>query len=170
MTDTAVPDQKPKKKRNILVILGAVLAIGAGAGFSYPYVIKNFMAAKVEESTDNSPVTPKLLEHAVGRITVALRQDPDIAKKRYLVIDTVIEYDEAAVAGDSEGQSPSENPQINNTVLRDSFIEYLSQVTEADIAGTTGLYQLRSELLRRAQAVAGGPKPKAILIQDYIIQ
>lgn len=168
MTDTTVPDQKPKKIRKILLILGTVLVVGAGAGFSYPYVAEKFLTQEVEQITEVSPAKPKVAEHLVGRITVALRQDDEIAKKRYLVIDTVIEYDQVAPPAEAEDETAA--PVFNNSVLRDSFIEYLSQVTEKDISGTSGLNALRSELLRRAQAVAEGPKPKAILIQDYIIQ
>ncbi|NDV50799.1 flagellar basal body-associated protein FliL [Salipiger sp. PrR003] len=54
--------------------------------------------------------------------------------------------------------------------MRDAFQDYLRQLDERDLQGSFGLVRLRSELLKRAKAVAGNDAPHEILIGDLIIQ
>lgn len=54
--------------------------------------------------------------------------------------------------------------------LRDSFNDYLSQMTERDLQGTFGLVSLKEELLRRARVVAGQKTITDVLVTDLVFQ
>ena len=63
-------------------------------------------------------------------------------------------------------------PDIANRrpFMRDSFGDYMRQLTERDLEGTMGQISLKTELLKRAKAIVGNNAPKEILISDLVIQ
>jgi len=81
---------------------------------------------------------------------------------RFLKLNLALVYDEA-VPG-------AEQIEPRKLFLRDSFQEYLRQLNEADLQGSVGLVNLKSELLRRARAIADSDAPQEILIADLIVQ
>jgi flagellar protein FliL len=54
--------------------------------------------------------------------------------------------------------------------VRDTFQDYMRQLDEKDLEGSYGLLSLKSELLKRAKAIAGTKGPQEILIGDLVIQ
>ena len=54
--------------------------------------------------------------------------------------------------------------------LRDTFQGFLRSLNVADLYGSAGMAMLKSELLRRARAVAHTDAPRDILISDLVIQ
>ncbi|PYE84509.1 flagellar basal body-associated FliL family protein [Pseudoroseicyclus aestuarii] len=81
---------------------------------------------------------------------------------RFLKLDLALVFDgDAPEAGQLPGRQP---------YLRDSFLDYLRQLTEADLQGSAGLARLRAELLRRARAVVGTETVQEVLIADLVIQ
>ena len=54
--------------------------------------------------------------------------------------------------------------------MRDTFQDYLRQLTESDLEGSAGLASMKAELLRRARVVTGSEAPREILVADMIIQ
>lgn len=55
--------------------------------------------------------------------------------------------------------------------LRETFNDYLSQLTERDLQGTYGLNVLKRELVRRARIVGGGGDAVAdVLVTDLVFQ
>ncbi|RVV96966.1 flagellar motor switch protein M [Mesobaculum littorinae] len=81
---------------------------------------------------------------------------------RFLKLDAVLVYDETV---DGAGHVAA-----RQVYMRDAFQDYLRQLTVRDLQGSAGLYDLKSELLRRARAISGSEAPSEILISDLIIQ
>ncbi len=54
--------------------------------------------------------------------------------------------------------------------MRDLFNGYVRGLNEADMRGTVGLLNVKSELLKRARAAVGNDLPQEILISDLIVQ
>lgn len=81
---------------------------------------------------------------------------------RFLKLNLALVYDEAMPGADQI--------EPRKLFLRDSFQEYLRQLNEADLQGSVGLVNLKSELLRRARAIADSDAPQEILIADLIVQ
>ena len=103
----------------------------------------------------------------IGRITVNVAAAVALGEKRtrYLVIEPTLVY-----ASEFDTASTNGGMAELQTTLRDSFIEYLSQLHENDVYGSAGLAELRAELLRRAKLVSQSEAPMNILLQDFVLQ
>ncbi len=54
--------------------------------------------------------------------------------------------------------------------MRDLFNGYVRGLNEADMRGTVGLLNVKSELLKRARAAVGNDLPQEVLISNLIVQ
>lgn len=81
---------------------------------------------------------------------------------RFLKLNIALVYDSQAEGAD--------RVEARKLYLRDSFQEYLRQLTERDLQGTIGLVTLKAELLRRARAITESEAPRELLISDLIVQ
>lgn len=81
---------------------------------------------------------------------------------RFLKLNAALVYDGAA-----PGATLIEERKL---FLRDSFQDYLRQLSERDLQGSIGLAVLKGELLRRARAISESQAPQEILISDLIVQ
>ncbi|MCP1167667.1 flagellar basal body-associated FliL family protein [Limimaricola litoreus] len=81
---------------------------------------------------------------------------------RFLKLDLALIYDSS--------QPEAERLEERRIYLRDSFQDYLRTLDERDLRGSLGLAELKSELLRRARAVAGSDIAHEILVSDMIVQ
>lgn len=165
--DTAVA---PKKGGAFKVVaLTALIGFGLGLGAGL-YAKGSLGANAVEESANNDAQD----HHAhgdggassrveVGRITLTMVADPG-AEARHILVNPVL-----VLASDLEGHEPIDEEEIS-VQIRDSFIEYLSQLSPRDVAGSAGMSILRAELLRRAQALLPDQQIEQILFRDFVIQ
>ncbi|MGC9370119.1 MAG: flagellar basal body-associated FliL family protein [Paracoccaceae bacterium] len=81
---------------------------------------------------------------------------------RFLKLNLALVYDERA-----EG---AEHVEERKLYMRDSFQDYLRQLTERDLQGSMGLVTLKAELLRRARAITESDAPQDLLVSDLIVQ
>ena len=189
MSEADTPEKKPGKRKLFAFLILGVTGLGMTAGATMPLIFAGpgtaEAAADAKDSPDHAPVV-RLQTLAIGRIAVNLRgAESSLGRPRNLIIDTIVEYDPGMETGGPHGggddakkddgghgkeAAPSDPMQARQPRMRDAFIEYLSQLSEQDVTGSSGLASTRAELLRRARAVAGNEAPRALLIQDFIIQ
>lgn len=81
---------------------------------------------------------------------------------RFLKVNLALVFDENA-----EG---AEHVLEREVYIRDAFQNYLRQLTERDLSGSIGVIRVKSELLRRARAIAESDAPQEVLIADIIVQ
>ena len=81
---------------------------------------------------------------------------------RFLKLNVALIYDEAAPG--------AANVAARQLYMRDSFQDYLRQLTVRDLQGSIGLVTLKAELLRRARTISGSDAPAEMLVADLIIQ
>ncbi|WP_212522775.1 flagellar basal body-associated FliL family protein [Actibacterium sp. MT2.3-13A] len=81
---------------------------------------------------------------------------------RFLKLNLALVYDANAEGAD--------RIEARKLYLRDSFQDYLRQLTERDLQGTMGLVTLKAELLRRARAITDSEAPQELLVSDLIVQ
>ncbi len=81
---------------------------------------------------------------------------------RFLKLGLALVYDPAV-----PGAAQVEERMV---YLRDSFQDYLRQLSERDLQGTMGLVSVKTELLRRARAISGSDAPQELLVSDLIVQ
>lgn len=181
MTEAAEPEKKTGRRKLLALMILGVTGAGLGAGAALPIVFAGPGEAAALASTTETALAPRTANLSIGRIAVNLRgAEASLGRPRNLIIDTIVEYDPAletghvaasGEAGDHGGDAaPADPMQARQPRMRDAFIEYLSQLSEQDVTGSSGLASTRAELLRRARAVAGNDAPRALLIQDFIIQ
>lgn len=165
---TAPEGGKSKKngRRALMLIGGAVLLVvglATGAGI---WRMQNppGEAGKTIEASQPDAGQAHL---QIGRITVNVAAAGALSEKRtrYLVIEPTLlyraEYDE---------RPDGLRMEQHRAALRDSYIEFLSQLHENDVYGSAGLAELRAELLRRARLVSQSDAPISILLQDFVLQ
>lgn len=81
---------------------------------------------------------------------------------RFMKLNIALVYDEALPGADHvEGR---------RLYLRDSFQDYLRQLTERDLQGSHGLATVKNELLRRARSITESEAPRELLVSDLIVQ
>lgn len=81
---------------------------------------------------------------------------------RFLKLNTALVYDSSKAGAD--------HIEERKLYLRDSFQDYLRQLSERDVQGSAGLAILKAELLRRARTISDSQAPQEILISDLIVQ
>lgn len=158
MTDSP-PDvaKSGKGMKLIAVLLLAGFVAGAVAGiFAYK--------AMAPTQTEKVEVVEKvnMVQVDVGRITLSLQAGSG-GIQRHLLVNPIVLLEDT----DSEdGLSADEMKAL----LRDSFVEYLSQLSVRDVSGSAGMSIMRSELKRRAAARLEDRTVSRILFQDFVIQ
>lgn len=156
-----------KKSRVRWFIIGgvALLLVGltAGAGL---WRMQNLPPETGKTLTVNHAESGQALL-PVGRITVNVVAAGLLSEKktRFLLIEPTLLY---AQNFDQRTDGPPMATLLPE--IRDSFIEFLSQLHEDDIYGSAGLAELRAELLRRARVVTESDAPMSILLQDFVLQ
>ncbi|MBR9862832.1 MAG: hypothetical protein GYB24_05250 [Rhodobacteraceae bacterium] len=158
MTDSP-PDvaKSGKGMKLIAVLLLAGFVAGTVAGvFAYK--------AMAPTQTEKVEVVEKvnMVQVDVGRITLSL-QAGNGGIQRHLLVNPIVLLEET----DSEDGLSSDEMKA---LLRDSFVEYLSQLSVRDVSGSAGMSIMRSELKRRAAARLEDRTVSRILFQDFVIQ
>lgn len=146
----------------ILALLALALLAAAMGAATQTGALTQFFAK--QSDPDGQPVAQKRRELSLGRIVANLR-GTGLSQVSHLILDPVLAYDVPAnVSPEDPGLEPMK------AELRDAFIDYLAGVSVDEISGSAGLANLRFELLRRARVVVGSDSPRAVLLQEYILQ
>lgn len=87
-------------------------------------------------------------------------QSPD-GRPTYLKLKLTLETQDAAVAEQLQAEMPR---------LQDMFQGFLRELRPDDLAGSSGTFQLRAEILRRVNLVAAPGKVDAVLIEEMLVQ
>lgn len=160
------PKSKSLKKRAFFgVIVLALLGAGAGGSFFLAPQDEDIAAAEEEQqkesknNDDESYVVAPFKEIIVNISSITARGE---ATSRFLKLNIALVYD--------PGIQGAERLAERQIFIRDSFIDFLRQLSENDLNGSAGLAQLKGELLHRARLLAETDAPKEILIADMVIQ
>jgi flagellar basal body-associated protein FliL len=175
MTDSAITASttKSRKKSAIIAVLTLGLIFGSAGGGAYWWLSKAPQETinVADERDAHEPMT-EYHQLAIGKITVVLKDYDDLTKtstKRHMLVDVVLTYALRFVETENVEHA---NDSVSGRVaaIRDSYIEYLSQLSSKELEGSAGMAMLRQELLRRARLVVGSDAPQAVLIQDFVLQ
>ncbi|MEL6312490.1 MAG: flagellar basal body-associated FliL family protein [Pseudomonadota bacterium] len=171
------PARKPRRKFVLVAVaVIAVAAIGVGGYFMLGAGPDEDMAEKpgeaesehAEENAMGDGEAAAIKEkYAVAPFKEIIVNISSItingqASSRFLKLNIALVYDPTA-----EGAERIAERQI---YIRDSFVEFLRQVTERDLNGSAGLAFLKSELLHRVRLLSESEAAKDLLIADLVIQ
>lgn len=87
-------------------------------------------------------------------------QSPD-GRPTFLKLTLTLEMHDADLAYQLQGEMPR---------MQDMFQGFLRELRPEDLAGSSGTYQLRSEILRRVNLIAAPSTVDAVLIEEMLVQ
>lgn len=87
-------------------------------------------------------------------------QTPD-GRPTFLKLKLTLETQDAHVAEQLQAEMPR---------MQDMFQGFLRELRPEDLAGSTGTFQLRAEILRRVNLIAAPGKVDAVLIEEMLVQ
>lgn len=174
MTDAAPPGKTPRGRRWLLAagLVAVTFVLGAAAGVYAAGFLgqgEDKPESPMAEPVPHAEQTGRM-ELAVGRIAVVIPSDQGSKRLHMLISPLVVAHSPTGSPDAGHGAADAEAGTGPVAELRDTFIEYLSQLREAEVRGSLGLVTLRAELLRRARAVAPELNASAVLIQEFVIQ
>ena len=190
-------DEAPKKKKlPLLFIIApvALLVLGGGGAGAFFMLQPKPAAAEGEDAAKGGHGEEKAAGHgaekkeggghgaapegeadpALGKISegpdgVTFFTLPDMVvniqaadgRPTFLKLSVTLEMHDADLAYQLQGQMPR---------MQDMFQGFLRELRAEDIAGSSGTYQLRTEILRRVNLIAAPAKVDAVLIEEMLVQ
>lgn len=166
MSITADPDtdeNPPKKASKLPLLIGLVLALAGGAGGFFaaqsgllPFVAAPVSSKDAEITSDSKVVTEDVTFIALDPITVTF---PPGSSRQLLRVTTQLDV------------APYNAEQVEKITPRivDILNSYLRAVQVGDVETPTGLIRLRTQMLHRAQVVAGEGVIRDLLITEFIL-
>ncbi|MFD2739539.1 flagellar basal body-associated protein FliL [Sulfitobacter aestuarii] len=154
----------------MISVLVAFLAGGGLGAYAWQALGPGFAPAQdpaaAPSDAPGKPASARI-EFELGKTTVALGLPPG-ERPRYLMIAPVVVFsftDPKVIDGVEKDPLPGAA-----AVLRDGFVEYLSQLHLREAEGSAGIVRIRSELLRRARALYPENDVREVLLQDFLVQ
>jgi flagellar protein FliL len=85
----------------------------------------------------------------------------DSGRPTYLKLKLTLEMQDAELATHLQEEMPR---------MKDMFQSFLRELRPEDLAGSSGSFQLRAEILRRVNLIAAPGKVDAVLIEEMLVQ
>ena len=154
--------EAPKSKKKLIIIAAAVLLLGGGGGgFFFMKSRAAHADAHGEHAAEKVDPKAQAVFLDVRDMMVNLSPDPWATKANVLKLRVALELKDAKVEATVKPLLPR---------VEDAFQTYLREIRASDLAGSTGLYRLREELLRRVNIALHPAKAEAVLFKDVIVQ
>ncbi|WP_298677107.1 flagellar basal body-associated protein FliL [uncultured Lentibacter sp.] len=160
MADEEKPDEEPKKKSKLPLILGVVLALaGGGGGFFAVYSGMIFGAPSQEEAKAQEEKPEDLPDIAfveIDPLTVSLI---DNGRDRHLRFRAHLE---------TPGEYQADVEKLLPRIV-DVLNSYLRALELKDLKSPSALVRLRAQMLRRVQLVVGEGRVRDLLIMEFVL-
>jgi flagellar FliL protein len=178
----AAPDEGGKKKPPMMLIIGAaagLVVLLGGGGVAALFLMKPAPATaphakKKDHDKDKAKKDKPGATADVGEV----RDGPD-GSSYYTLPDLVVNMDTAdgrptflklKVTFEISDPDTVDLVQEDAPRLQDMFTSFLRELRPEDLAGSQGTYQLKAEILRRANMVLAPHKIDAVLIEEMLVQ
>lgn len=153
----AAPDQAPKKKSKLPVIIGLVLALCLGGGGFYATVSGMILApsdAAVPEAEGEA--LPDIAFVPLAQMVISLGAAAD---SRHLRFTAQLEVEAAH----------TEEVTLLQPRILDVLNSYLRAVNVAELEDPSALVRIRAQMLRRIQLVSGEGRVRDLLITEFVL-
>ncbi|MDB5428990.1 MAG: flagellar basal body protein FliL [Caulobacter sp.] len=173
----------PKKKLplKLLIIIGAVAVLVLGGGGTAAMLLMKPKPADAAHAAKTEKKKGKKEEKAEGGKpepgAPVVKEGPD-GVVFYTLPDIVVNMQTAdgrptflklKLTFELPDSDTADSLTPNMPRLQDMFQTFLRELRPEDLAGSQGSFQLRAELLRRANLVAAPAKVNAVLIEEMLI-
>jgi flagellar FliL protein len=154
--DEAGGDAPKAGGRKKLIIAGAaalVLVAGAAGGF--------FMFGRSKDEAGAAEVRKPVTFVDIREMTINLAPEPNDDRQRLLKFRVALEVKDATVTSQIQPLLPR---------VEDTFQVFVRELRPSDLEGSSGVYRLREELLRRVNIAVYPAKVDAVLFKDIVVQ
>jgi flagellar protein FliL len=142
-----------KKSRKLLLIFAIAMILVAGGGGFY------FMRSKTSGSKAEVKKSAVFLD--LPDMTINLAQTPGLERQSFLKLKVVLEVVDQKTLTELQPVIPR---------LLDNFQVFLRELKATDLEGSTGLYRLKEELVRRTNMAVHPARVEAILFKELLVQ
>ena len=152
------PKADGKKKLIVMGAAAAVLVLGGGGAFLM-FGGKGHGDAHADTAHAEAKAPVAFLE--VREMTVNLASERNEDRPRTIRFKVALELKDAKVLSEVTPLVPR---------IEDALQVYVRELRAADLEGSSGVFRLREELLRRVNAAVYPAKANAVLFKDMIVQ
>lgn len=152
------PEPAAKKgggRKKLILAGGAVLLLAAGGG---GYVL---MHRKADGQEAASAVRKPVAFVDIREMTINLAPEPNDARARFLKFRVALELNDPKIIPEIQPLLPR---------VEDTFQVFVRELRASDLEGSSGVYRLREELLRRVNIALYPAKVDAVLFKDIVVQ
>ena len=145
---------RPRGRRKIAIAGAAALLLAGGGAGAY-----SIMGGGRPDATGAVRKPVAFVE--IREMTVNLAPEPNEPRQRYLKFRVALEV-----------KDPKVIPEIQPLLPRveDMFQVFARELRASDLEGSSGVYRLREELLRRVNVALYPAKVDAVLFKDIVVQ
>ncbi len=152
--DAKPPSRWGGKRALLAAALALLLLVGGGAGAYFGGFLDGLKGL-----AGGGEATAEVVFYDLPEMVVNLRSGAN--KKTFLKIQLSLELDESEDLGALQRVLPR---------VVDQFHVYLRELRADDLQGSTGIYKLKEELLRRVSAAAHPVEIRDVLFKEMLIQ
>jgi flagellar FliL protein len=146
---------KPGSRKKLIIVAAAaavVLAVGAG-GY--------FMFGRPKDPAAATEGRKPVAFVDIREMTINLAPEPNDDRPRLLKFRVALEVKDANVTREIQPLLPR---------VEDTFQVFVRELRASDLEGSSGVYRLREELLRRVNIAVYPAKVDAVLFKDIVVQ
>jgi flagellar FliL protein len=153
------------KKKLIIIAAAALLVLGGGGGGGYFWWSKkNAAEMAAAEGGQAAPVAPKktaFLDMKEMMVNLAGQNLQGVERPRYLKMKISLELSDPKLVNEVTPLLPR---------IEDTFQVFTRELRASDLEGSSGVYRLKEELLRRVNIAIYPSKVEAVLFKEILIQ
>lgn len=149
---------RSKKKFVILGVAGLVLLLVGGGASAYFLGVFEASAPTRQVEGESTPVQKPVVFYDLPEMTVNLSTD---GRATYLKVRIALEVADRAAVQQIEPFLPR---------ILDAFQVYLRELRPADLEGSSGLFRLKEELLRRINTAVYPARVEGVLFKEILVQ
>ncbi len=151
----------------VVVLVGGLVAVIGSSGLRSMLASDGPDSAIPATTSEGAETGPRNVDLVVMPfeemiVNIAATAEPGRQASRFMRLGLALVYDQTM---DTAGLV-----ETRHIYMRDAFQDYLRHLTDRDIEGTLGLVTVKSELLRRARAIAGSNAPHEVLVLELLVQ
>jgi flagellar protein FliL len=152
----------PSKKVMIMALAG-LLAVGAGGGGYWWFFKKGNSQAAVAQTDGRGGTAPRKAAFMdLPEMTVNLAAGTgQTDRQQFLRMKIALEVAEQKVVSDIQPMLPR---------IVDTFQVYMRELRPQDLEGSSGVYRLKEELIRRVNVAVYPQKVDAVLFKELMVQ
>lgn len=142
------------RKKMIVIAAAAAVLIAGGAGGYFMFGRSHGEVAPAEARKPVAFVD-------IREMTINLAPEPSDDRPRLLKFRVALEVKDATVTREIQPLLPR---------VEDTFQVFVRELRASDLEGSSGVYRLREELLRRVNIAVYPAKVDAVLFKDIVVQ